>query len=73
MLLLQNNKIQNIMAKIKKNRKDKIIWMEKEMEKEKKKNHWEYIKALFSAYLISLKRFCQNNYNYIFEEHQMKS
>lgn len=37
MLLLQNNKIQNIMAKIKKNRKDKIIWMEKEMEKEKKK------------------------------------
>ena len=59
---------------IKCERRNKVMWQEREMRREKKKEKKEWVfETLFLTYPISLKKSRQNNSNYILEEYQMKS
>jgi hypothetical protein len=57
---------------IKCERRNKVMWQEREMRREKKKKEWVF-ETLFLTYPISLEKSRQNNSNYILKEYQIKS
>jgi len=58
---------------IKCERRNKVMWQEREMRREKRKEKKEWVfETLLLTYSISLEKSRQNNSNYILKEYQIK-